>query len=245
MTIDAPARIGRNRPDIAATAPRPPRREAGGRTRLPADPCRRRSPGRTRPDRGRNRSSRRSGPRCRRGRRRTRPCPQDRRADRAAGPREPVRHGAETRNTHAHGAGRPGLEPLDAVRGWTCSWHSRPSTCTEPRPDPGLQSRSTTNLTIVCCASRSVTAASGALAPPPGARPGRRSGRWPSGRLRRSAGHPSCLRAQTDAPCQSIATTGSSPTTQASWPGGSEVISPGPASSSVPSDMTTWIRPLI
>jgi hypothetical protein len=54
-----------------------------------------------------------------------------------------------------------------------------------------------------------------------------------------------CSRAHTDAPCQSIATTGSSPTTQASCPGGREVISPGPESNSVPSAITTWIRPLI
>jgi hypothetical protein len=53
------------------------------------------------------------------------------------------------------------------------------------------------------------------------------------------ARYPPALRAQTEAPCQSIATTGSSPTTQASWPGGSDVISPGPDSTSVPSCITT------
>ncbi len=53
-----------------------------------------------------------------------------------------------------------------------------------------------------------------------------------------------CWRAaHTDAPCQSTATTGSSPTTQASWPGGKEAISPGPTSSSVPSAMMTWTVP--
>jgi hypothetical protein len=55
---------------------------------------------------------------------------------------------------------------------------------------------------------------------------------------------PSCLRAQTEAPCQSIATTGSLPTTQASCPGGIDMISPATGSSSVPSAITTRMRPL-
>jgi len=41
-----------------------------------------------------------------------------------------------------------------------------------------------------------------------------------------------------------MVTAGSSPTTQASWPGGKERISPGPASTSLPSAMRMWIRPL-
>lgn len=50
-------------------------------------------------------------------------------------------------------------------------------------------------------------------------------------------------RAQTDAPCQSMPTTVSSPTTHASWPGGNVVISPAVTSSSVPSAMTTCRSP--
>jgi hypothetical protein len=45
------------------------------------------------------------------------------------------------------------------------------------------------------------------------------------------------------APAQSIATTGSLPTTQASCPDGRDVTSPGPASNSVPSFMRMRSRP--
>ena len=57
--------------------------------------------------------------------------------------------------------------------------------------------------------------------------------------------YPVCGRAQTDAPCQSTATTVSSPTTQASWPGGNEASSPAPNSNSVPSSIWTCTRPEI
>src|SRR3954452_12997361 len=46
------------------------------------------------------------------------------------------------------------------------------------------------------------------------------------------------------APNQSTTTTGSSPTTHASWPLGSDVTSPGPAMNSVPSSMRIARRPL-
>src|SRR3954451_9762735 len=46
------------------------------------------------------------------------------------------------------------------------------------------------------------------------------------------------------APNQSTTTAGSSPTTQASWPLGSEVMSPGSATNSVPSSMRIASRPL-
>ena len=42
----------------------------------------------------------------------------------------------------------------------------------------------------------------------------------------------------------SSVTTGSSPTTQASWPGSMTYASPGPTSTLVPSPWTTWSRPL-
>src|SRR5215212_8428597 len=46
------------------------------------------------------------------------------------------------------------------------------------------------------------------------------------------------------APNQSTTTTGSSPTTQASWPLGSDVTSPGPATNSWPSSMLIASCPL-
>ncbi len=46
------------------------------------------------------------------------------------------------------------------------------------------------------------------------------------------------------APYQSTTMAGSSPTTQASWPLGSEVMSPGPATISVPSSIRIASRPL-
>src|SRR5262245_34161339 len=49
--------------------------------------------------------------------------------------------------------------------------------------------------------------------------------------------------AQISDPVTSTETTGSFPTTQASWPGGISLRSPGPNSSSVPSLRTTWSRP--
>lgn len=69
--------------------------------------------------------------------------------------------------------------------------------------------------------------------------------RWTPGRLNLSTARlrPQRGSAQTDAPCQSTTTTGLSPTTHASCPGGSEITSPGPASISVPSCIFTWMRP--
>src|SRR5262249_4983729 len=44
-------------------------------------------------------------------------------------------------------------------------------------------------------------------------------------------------------PLMSMTTTGSSPSTQSSWPGGNQDTSPGPNSISLPSPIATWSRP--